>query len=46
MQALRVFLKTNVWQVLGIKTALAEADTAGPEQFVANDTVTAWMETW
>jgi len=45
-QALRVFLETNEWQVLGIKTALAEADTAGPDQFVANDTVTAWMETW
>ncbi len=45
-QALKVFLENNEWQVLQIKAALAEADSAGPEQFVDNDTVMAWMETW
>ena len=45
-QALKSFLENNEWQVLEIKEALAEADTAGPDQFVDNDTVMAWMETW
>ncbi len=45
-QALKVFLENNEWQVLQIKAALSEADSAGPEQFVDNDTVMAWMETW
>ena len=46
MQALKVFLENNEWQVLEIKEALAEADAADPDQFVDNDTVIAWMETW
>jgi len=45
-QALKLFLENNEWQVLEIKEALAEADVAGPDQFVDNDTVMAWMETW
>jgi predicted transcriptional regulator len=45
-QALKLFLENNEWQVLEIKDALVEADAAGPDQFVDNDTVTAWMETW
>ena len=45
-QALKSFLENNEWQVLEIKEVLAEADTAGPDQFVDNDTVMAWMETW
>ena len=45
-QALKVFLENNEWQVLEIKEALAEADAADPDQFVDNDTVMAWMETW
>jgi len=46
MQALKLFLENNEWQVQEIKEALAEADTASPSQFVDNDTVMAWMETW
>jgi predicted transcriptional regulator len=45
-QALKLFLDNNEWQVLEIKAAVAEADTASPDQFVDNDTVMAWMETW
>ena len=45
-QALKLFLENNEWQVLEIKEALTEADAAGPDQFVDNDTVMAWMETW
>ncbi len=45
-QALMLFLENNVWQVLEIKEALTEADVAGPDRFVDNDTVMAWMETW
>ncbi len=45
-QALKLFLENNEWQVLEIKEALVEADAAGPGQFVDNDTVMAWMETW
>jgi hypothetical protein len=32
--------------VLEIKQAVAEADASGPDQFVDNDTVMAWMESW
>ena len=46
MQALKLFLENNEWQVQEIKEAVAEADTASPDQFVDNDTVMAWMETW
>ena len=45
-QALKLFLENNEWQVREIKETLAEADAAGPDQFVDNDTVMAWMETW
>ncbi len=46
MQALKLFLENNEWQVQEIKQAVTEADSAGPDQFVDNDTVMAWMETW
>ena len=46
MQALKLFLENNEWQVQEIKEAVAEADTASPDQFVDNETVIAWMETW
>ena len=45
-QALKLFLENNEWQVLQIKQAVTEADDAGPDQFVDNDSVMAWMETW
>ena len=45
-QALKLFLANNEWQVQEIQEALAEADAASPDQFVDNDTVMAWMETW
>ncbi|MCF6264128.1 MAG: CopG family ribbon-helix-helix protein [Xanthomonadales bacterium] len=45
-QALKLFLENNEWQVQEIKEAVADADTASPDQFVDNDTVMAWMETW
>jgi len=45
-QALKLFLENNEWQVQEIKETLAEADAAGPDQFVDNETVMAWMETW
>lgn len=45
-QALKFFLDNNEWQVQEIKETMAEADAAGPDQFVDNDTVMAWMETW
>ena len=41
-----LFLENNEWQVQEIEEAVAEADTASPGQFVDNDTVMAWMETW
>jgi predicted transcriptional regulator len=46
MQALKLFLENNEWQVQEIKEAVAEADAASPDQFIDNDTVMAWMETW
>jgi predicted transcriptional regulator len=45
-QALKLFLENNEWQVLQIKQAVTEADDSGPDQFVDNDSVMAWMETW
>lgn len=45
-QALKLFLDNNEWQVKEISQAVAEADTATPDQFVDNDKVIAWMETW
>ena len=45
-QALKIFLETNEWQVQQIKQAVTEADDAGLDQFVDNDSVMAWMETW
>ena len=46
MQALKLFIENNEWQVQEIADAVADADSAGPELFVDNDTVMAWMETW
>ena len=46
MQALKLFLENNEWQVQEIEEAVAEADTASSDQFVDNDTIMAWMETW
>ncbi len=45
-QALKLFLENNEWQVHEIKQAVTEANTAGPDQFVDNNTVMTWMETW
>lgn len=45
-QALKLFLENNEWQVQEIREAVAEADAAAPDQFVENDRVLAWMETW
>lgn len=45
-QALKLFLDNNEWQVLEINRALVDADSAAPDQFVDNDIVMAWMETW
>ena len=45
-QALKLFLENNEWQVSAINDAIQEADTASPDQFVENDKVMAWMETW
>jgi RHH-type rel operon transcriptional repressor/antitoxin RelB len=45
-QALKLFLENNEWQVSAINDAILEADMASPDQFVENDKVMAWMETW
>ena len=45
-QALKLFLENNEWQVQAIQEALTEANNASSSQFVNNDTVIAWMETW
>lgn len=45
-QALKLFLENNEWQVQQIKNAVAEADAANPDEFVDNETVMAWLETW
>ena len=45
-QALKLFLENNEWQVQKIKQAVDAADNAGADQFVDNETVMAWMETW
>lgn len=45
-QALKLFLENNEWQTQRIKQATSEADTADSDQFVDNDIVMAWMETW
>ncbi len=45
-QALKLFLENNEWQVQEIKETIAEADNAGVNEFVDNDRVMAWMETW
>ena len=44
-QALKLFLENNEWQVQQIKLAVTEADEAGTDQVVDNDSVMAWMET-
>ncbi len=46
MQALKLFLENNEWQVRAIQETVAEADNASPDDFVDNDTVMAWIETW
>jgi len=45
-QALKLFLANNEWQVQEIKEAVAEADSANSNEFIENDIVMAWMETW
>lgn len=45
-QALQLFLDNNEWQVQEIKQTVAEADRAGSNQFVDNDTVIDWMQSW
>ncbi len=45
-QAVKQFLETNEWQVQAIRTALAEADAAAPDDFVDNDQVMAWLDSW
>ncbi len=45
-QALRLFLDKNEWQVQKIKQAVDAADNASADQFVDNETVMVWMETW
>ena len=46
MQALKLFLDCNEWQVKTIQQALVEADNASPDEFIENDAVFTWMETW
>lgn len=46
MQALQLFLENNEWQVAEIKTTVAEADAASPDQFIDNDRVSDWMNRW
>jgi predicted transcriptional regulator len=36
----------NEWQLQNIQEALSDADIAGRDQFVDNDTVISWMESW
>ena len=43
---LRLFPANDEWQVDEIKQAIAAADAAGPDQFVDNDRVMVWMESW
>ena len=45
-QALKLFLANNEWQVQEINDAVAEADSANSNEFIDNDIVMAWMETW
>jgi len=45
-QAVKFFLENNEWQVQQIKDAVTQANAASPDQFVDNDTVMAWVETW
>jgi len=45
-QALKLFLANNEWQVQEINEAVAEADSANSNEFIDNDIVMAWMETW
>ncbi len=45
-QAAKGNVENNEWQAQAMKKAVAEADTACPDQFVDNNTVMAWMETW
>ena len=45
-QAIRLFLDKNEWQVQEIKQAVDAADNASADQFVDNEMVIAWMESW
>ncbi|NQZ07588.1 MAG: CopG family transcriptional regulator [Algicola sp.] len=45
-QALKLFLDSNEWQVQEITKAVKAADEATADQFVDNDKVMAWMDTW
>lgn len=46
MQALKQFLDNNEWQIQEIKRTIAEADHAGSDQYIENDVVMSWMESW
>ena len=41
-----LFQRNKEWQVDEIKQAIAAAVAAGRDQFVDNDRVMAWMESW
>jgi len=41
-----LFLENNEWQVQEIKQVVVEVNSVGPDQFVDNNTVMDWMETW
>ena len=43
-EAIRLFIRTNAWQVEAIKKAVHQADNGGP--FVSHDQVDAWVNSW
>jgi predicted transcriptional regulator len=45
-QALQEFLATNEWQIRAIKEAVEEADRAGPEDFIEQERVLGWLDSW
>ena len=46
MQALEQYLDIHEWQVGAIQQAVDEADAAAADDFVDNDAVMNWIDSW
>ena len=45
-QAVKMFLDNEAWQIEAIREAVKTADSGDETQFVDNDKVMAWLDSW